>query len=255
MEKTEIEEFIRTTDFEGYQKITLPSGDVIPGQDRKPLANKIFPENFEGNTYLDVGCNYGFFLHDAIRRGASRAVGIEADSERFRIAKQLAGLWGDKIEVMEGLLEDADCTERFDVVTFLNVLHHVKDPMQVMKKLAGLCKGTLIVEFRQPVDDQFLFECFHSPGKIDPGQRSLIGRSHRKKIKLLIGRLIKRSRLEVERFFMARIMKRVPMIGVASVEYHRSYYYSPKAFANEFLVHGNYRQKSTINIENVKHFC
>ena len=226
MDKTEIEEFVRNTDFAGYQKITLPSGDVIPGRDRTPLADKIFPEDFEGKTYLDVGCYYGFFLHDAIRRGASRVVGIEADSERFGIAEKLASLWGGKIEVLEGLVEEIDSPEQYDVVTFLNVLHHVTDPMQVMKKVAGLCKGTLIVEFRQPIDNQFLIECFHSPGKTSAKPRSLIRQ------------VIKGSRLAVERFFMARIMKRIPMIGVASVEYHRSYFYSPKAFANEFHVHG-----------------
>ena len=61
---------------------------------------------------------------------------------------------GDKIAVLEGRLEGIDCTEQFDVVTFLNVLHHVTASMQVMKKLAGLCKGTLIVAFRQPVDNE-----------------------------------------------------------------------------------------------------
>ena len=55
MENTEVEDFIRNTRFTGYQKITLPSGDVIPGDDRQPLADRIFPEDFEGKTYLDVG--------------------------------------------------------------------------------------------------------------------------------------------------------------------------------------------------------
>lgn len=226
MEQAEIDEFICNTEFSGYQRIVLPSGEVIPGRDRQPLADKIFLEDFEGKTYLDVGCYYGFFLHEAIRRGASRAVGIEADSERFVISKTIASLWGNKIEVLEGLLEDVDCDEQFDVVTFLNVLHHVTDPMQVVKKLVSLCKGTLIIEFRQPVDYQFLYECFHAPGKTDPNQESLIGK------------VIKRARLEVERFFMARVMNWIPMIGVASVEYHRSFFYSPKAFVNEFQVHG-----------------
>ena len=176
LNQRELDEFIRNTQFTGYQKITLPSGQVIPGSDRRPLADKIFPKNFAGKTYLDVGCYYGYFLHEAIRRGASRAVGIEADQERFRISERLASLWGEKIEIKEGLVEEVDCKEQFDLVTFLNVLHHVADPMLVMKNLARLCKGTLIVEFRQPIDYQFLFECFHSPGKIDSKQRSLIGR-------------------------------------------------------------------------------
>jgi len=226
MDKTEIDRFIRDTEFTGYQKITLPSGEVIPGRDRKPLADKIFAESLDGKTYLDVGCYYGYFLHDAVRRGASRAVGIEADAERFGIAKKLAGLWDGKVDILEGLAEEVDIDEKFDVVTFLNVLHHVTDPMQVMKKLASFCKGTLIVEFRQPIDNQFLVECFHSPGKTTAAPKSFIGK------------LWKGGIYAIERFFMARIANRVPMIGVASVEYHRSYFYSPKAFVNAFQVHG-----------------
>jgi SAM-dependent methyltransferase len=225
MEQTELDDFIRNTHFTDYQKITLLSGEVIPGNDRKPLAEKIFPADFQGKTLLDVGCYYGFFLHEAIRRGASRAVGIEADPERFQIAEKLAGLWDNKVEVMEGLLEEVDCAEQFDFVTFLNVLHHVTDPILVMKKLTRLCKGTLIVEFRQPIDYQFLFECFHSPGKTNSKQRSRIGK------------VFNRVQLETERFFMASLIKRVPLIGIASVEYHRSYYFSPKAFVNTFQVH------------------
>jgi SAM-dependent methyltransferase len=226
LDQTELDAFIENTHFTGYQKITLPSGRVIPGRDRKPLADKIFPDDFEGKTYLDVGCYYGFFLHEAIRRGASRAVGIEADPERFRILEKLAGLWNGKIEVIEGLVEEVDCTEQFDFVSFNNVLHHVTDPMLVMKRLVQLCKGTLIVEFRQPIDNQFLFESFHSPGETDSKQRSLVGK------------VLNKARLATERFFMARLMARIPMIGVASVEYDRSYFYSPKAFVNAFQVHG-----------------
>lgn len=225
MEQSEIDEFIRNTSFTGYQKITLPSGQVIPGKDRKPLADRIFPEDFNGKTYLDVGSYYGFFLHEAINRGASRAVGIEADPERFRISQKLATLWGGKVEILEGLIEEVECSEQFDVVTFLNVLHHVTDPMRVMKRLASLCKGTLIVEFRQPVDNQFLVECFHSYEQTKPEQQSALGKKFRK------------ARMKIERRFMNWIMKRIPMIGVASIQYHRTYFFSPKAFYNAFVVH------------------
>ena len=225
MEKSELDNFIRNTHFTGYQKIILPTGHIIPGNDRKPLADRMFPEEFEGKTYLDVGCYYGFFLHEAVRRGASRAVGIEADPGRFRISQKFASLWEGKIEVKEGLLEEVECDEQFDFVTFLNVLHHVVDPMMVMKHLARLCKGTLVVEFRQPVDYQFLYECFHKPGEIDTKNRSLFSK------------ILYKARLQSERLIMAQVMKRVPMIGVASVDYDRSYFFSPKSFVNAFQVH------------------
>ena len=225
MEQSEIDEFIRNTSFTGYQKITLPSGQVIPGKDRKPLADRIFPENFSGKTYLDVGSYYGFFLHEAVNRGASRAVGIEADAERFRISAKLASLWDGKIEILEGLVEEVECSEQFDVVTFLNVLHHVTDPMKVMKRLASLCKGTLIVEFRQPVDNQFLVECFHTYEQTKPKQQSVLGKK------------IRKARMKIERIFMNWVMKRIPMIGVASIQYHRTYFFTPKAFYNAFVVH------------------
>lgn len=78
---------------------------------------------------------------------------------------------------MEGCVEEVECSEQFDVVTFLNVLHHVTYPMLVMKKLAILCKGTLIVEFRQPVDNQFLVECFHTYDETKAEQQSAVGKS------------------------------------------------------------------------------
>ena len=66
----------------------------------------------------------------------------ETDLERFIISQKLAGLWDSKVEVMEARLEEVDCAEQFDFVTFLCVLHYVTDLMMVMKKLARLCKGT-----------------------------------------------------------------------------------------------------------------
>src|SRR3954469_10395304 len=176
----DIERFISDTKFSGYQQITLPSGRVIPGTDRAPVADLIFPASLAGKSVLDVGCYYGYFLQEAIRRGATRAVGIEADPERFRISSTLASLWNGKIEIHEGLLEEVELNEKFDVVIFLNVLHHVKDPVPVIRKLASLCRGTLGVEFRQLHDPQFVMEGFHRNRRTKSPGRSLLGRGVRR---------------------------------------------------------------------------
>ncbi len=225
-EPRDIDRFLSETEFAGYQRITLPDGRVIPGADRSPVADLVYPADLTGKSVLDVGCNYGFFLHDAIRRGAQRAVGIEADPERFRIASTLAMLWDGKIEVYEGLLEDLELNEQFDVVLLLNVLHHVKDPLPVVRKLAGLCRGTLIVEFRQPHDAEFVRECFHKPvASPQSGRRSIIQRATR------------RVQDAIETRLVQRLTKRLPIIGVGSVEYHRSYFFSQLGFKNMFQVH------------------
>jgi SAM-dependent methyltransferase len=221
----DIDRFIDQAEISGYQRITLPGGRVIPGADRSPAADLVYPADLTGKAVLDVGCFYGFFLHDAIRRGARRAVGIEADPDRFRIASTLAPLWDGKVEVYEGLLEDVTLNEEFDVVLFLNVMHHVKDPVAVMRKLASLCRGTLIVEFRQPHDPQFVQEGLHGPIAPTKGRAPLARR------------LARRARAAIEAPIMELVTKRLPIIGVGSVEYHRSYFFSQAGFRNMFLTH------------------
>jgi SAM-dependent methyltransferase len=221
----DIDRFIGETEFAGYQKITLPDGRVIPGTDRSATANLVYSGDLTGKTVLDVGCNYGFFLHDAIRRGARRAVGIEANAESFRVASTLARQWDGKVQIHEGLLEEVELDEQFDVVIFLNVIHHVTDPIPVVRKLATLCRGTLILEFRQPHDPQFIHECFHKEKLPSAGSRSLFQRAWQ------------RARIATETRLMELLTKRLPLIGVGSVEYHRSFFFTQAAFKNVFLVH------------------
>lgn len=227
-ESLDIDRFISETEFSGYQQIVLPTGRVIPGADRSPVADLVYPADLTGKSVLDVGCFYGFFLHDAIRRGAKRAVGIESDPERFRIASTLARLWDGKIDVHEGLLEEVTLNEKFDLVLLLNVIHHVKDPVAVIRQLAGLCRGTLIVEFRQLHDPQFVRECFHKRHGRKGGKGSLVRRmSHR-------------VRVAIETRLVEQMTKRLPLIGVGSVEYHRSYFFSQLGFKNMFQVHNGF---------------
>jgi SAM-dependent methyltransferase len=224
-ETLDIDRFIRETEFAGYQRITLPDGRVIPGTDRSPTADLVFPADLTGKTVLDVGCNYGFFLQEAIRRGAKRAVGIEANPDSFRVASTLATLWKGRIEVHQGLLEEVQLNEKFDLVIFLNVIHHVTDPVPVVKKLASLCRGTLILEFRQPHDSQFVHECFHREKVPTAGRRSLIRR------------IAQRIRIATETRLMELATRRLPIIGIGSVEYHRSYFFSQAGFKNMFQIH------------------
>lgn len=213
----EILQFVKTADFSGYQKLTLPDGTVIPGQDRSVLADLLFPERLDGKTVLDVGCYYGYFLHNAVQRGAARAVGIEADPARYAIASKLAPLWGDKVDVLPGIIESVDLAEQFDYVLFLRVLHHVADPAAVMRRLVSSCRDQLIVEFREPHDPQFIAHA----------------RSGRMQSVSALDRISDRVHSRLYRW----LTHGLPIIGVGSAAYHRGFYLNRKAFRNMFCVH------------------
>ena len=69
----DIRKLIAREDFR-YQKIELPYGMSTGGKDRSATAKAIFPDDLTGKTVLDVGCRYGYFCFEALKRGASRAV-------------------------------------------------------------------------------------------------------------------------------------------------------------------------------------
>lgn len=148
---SEFEQFLKRTSFSNYQKIDLPYGLRIHGQDHSKKIAAILPDDLSGKSVLDVGCYYGLYCHEAARRGARRVLGVELNEERFTIAWELARLWEDGVEIRQGDIMGIDIQERFDLILFLSVLHHIKDPVQVMRRLAELCTDTLVVEFCSPL--------------------------------------------------------------------------------------------------------
>ena len=142
-----LQRFLETTKLSSYSTIPLPYGLVIPGEDHTEKIKLIFPDRLDGKSVLDVGCHYGLYLHEARRRGAARAVGIEKDPDRYANARKIAHILDDGVEIYQGDALAIDLNEKFDLVLFMSVLHHVNDPLTVMRSLAALCRDTLIVEF------------------------------------------------------------------------------------------------------------
>ncbi|MCK4830725.1 methyltransferase domain-containing protein [bacterium] len=145
--KEEIKHFLETTEFTTYQQIVLPHGLEIPGKDHSPKIEAIFGSNVDGKSVLDVGCYYGLYSHEAKKRGATQVVGVELNNERYAIAKEIAKLMDDGVDIIQGDIMDVELGSKFDLVIFLSVLHHVKDPIAVIQRLANFCSDTVIVEF------------------------------------------------------------------------------------------------------------
>ncbi len=80
-----------------YQNIEMPYGLSTGGDDRSYTCQKIFPDDLTGKTVLDVGCKYGYFCIEAIKRGAKKVVGIDFDRDNIRKARLIADCLGFNI--------------------------------------------------------------------------------------------------------------------------------------------------------------
>lgn len=182
------------------------------------MAASIFDFSLDGKTVLDVGTYYGFFPLYAIRRGARKAVGLEADPERFLLANQISQLHGALYTILHGRIEDVEFEESFDVVLLLNVLHHLPDPIAALKKMASLCRGRLIVEFCLPSDRGYI--------QYAQGRKPGAGLSNTDRA------------WGVLRSWLLRVAAhRLPIMAVGNWEYHKVCYFSREAFYNLFVIH------------------
>ena len=129
-----------------YQDIALPYGLSTGGADRSETARLVFEEDMRGKSVLDLGCRFGYFCFEALKRGAQRVVGVDVDPVAIQKARQLADILGAKVEFKVLDIEKDRIDERFDYILGLNVLHHLKNPIGVLDDLMSLTRERLILE-------------------------------------------------------------------------------------------------------------
>jgi len=129
-----------------YQNIDLPYGLSTGGTDRSPTARAIFPDDMTGKTVLDLGCKFGFFCFEALKRGAKRAVGVDVDPYSLERARRLADCLGLPATFELYDIEREPIRERFDYVLCLNLLHHLRNPLTALERLAAVTDERLILE-------------------------------------------------------------------------------------------------------------
>ena len=101
---------------------------------------------------LDVGCASGLFLSEALDAGW-RVTGLEPSQALFTQAVERVGSCGTVLPV---ILEEADFgASRFDVITLWDVLEHVVDPMNFIRRCRDLLKPGGYVFLNVPDLDSF----------------------------------------------------------------------------------------------------
>jgi tRNA (mo5U34)-methyltransferase len=107
------------------------------------------PDDLQGKSVLDIGCNAGFYSFEMKRRGASRVLGVDHDPvylNQARFASQQLGL---DVEFVRGDVYDIDrlvSNEAFDFVVFMGVLYHLRHPLYALEKVARLVRGKLLFQ-------------------------------------------------------------------------------------------------------------
>ncbi len=143
--KDEIEALLAREDF-AYQDIQLPFGLSTGGHNRSATADRIFPADMTGKTVLDLGCSFGFFCFEALRRGAKRVVGYDVDPDSVRKARLLAECMGVDAEFELRDIERQPLDEKFDYVLCLNLLHHLKNPIGALDNMIASTNESLALE-------------------------------------------------------------------------------------------------------------
>ena len=152
--KEEIEKVLREERF-GYHRVNLPYGLHTRGRDRSQTRDLIFPGSLAGKSVLDIGSALGYFCFEAEAKGATRVLGLELDPERFRQACLLRQIIGSQVEFEQRDILEHPPTEQFDYVCFLNVIHHLDEPMTAIHQLATIAREMLIIEFPTMADAKF----------------------------------------------------------------------------------------------------
>lgn len=89
------------------------------------------PQDLNGWTALDIGCNAGFYTFELARRGA-HVTGIDVNGHYLAQASWAAGQFGlqDRTSFKQMQVYDlAHTAEQYDLVLFMGVFYHLRYPM------------------------------------------------------------------------------------------------------------------------------
>jgi len=112
------------------------------------------PQRLDGLSVLDVGAWDGYFSFEAERRGAARVLATDyfswkgpgwGSKEGFEFARTVLGSCVEDLDIDVPDISPAT-TGQFDIVLFLGVLYHLKEPFSALERMAAVTKKLLIVE-------------------------------------------------------------------------------------------------------------
>jgi tRNA (mo5U34)-methyltransferase len=156
-----------------FHAIDLGNGIVTPGVARVERLDRMgVPERLDGRTVLDVGAWDGLWSFEAERRGAARVLATDSfvwdeaspyGKRGFDLAHRAlrSNVESRPIDVMELSPHEIGT---WDLVLFLGVLYHLRDPVTAIERVASVTGDQLILE-----TETALPWCRHPAGLFFPG--------------------------------------------------------------------------------------
>lgn len=120
------------------------NGEFKPLHQINPLRLNYVLDNANGlfgKTVLDVGCGGGILAESMAREGA-HVTGLDMGKEPLEVARLHALETGTTLTYLQSTVEDhaQQYPHHYDVVTCMEMLEHVPDPLSVVKACARLVK-------------------------------------------------------------------------------------------------------------------
>ena len=142
-----------------FHTIDMGHGVVTKGVENSPerLVRIKMPADLSGRSVLDVGAWDGFYSFEAERRGAARVVaadhyawhgegwGTGLGKAGFELARAALDSRVDDVDI-DVMDLSADRLGAFDVVLFLGVLYHLRDPLLALERVSSVTTHMLILE-------------------------------------------------------------------------------------------------------------
>jgi 2-polyprenyl-3-methyl-5-hydroxy-6-metoxy-1,4-benzoquinol methylase len=135
-----------------WHVIELPDGTITPGccdyRKEEDRARFQLPDDFKGQSVLDLGTFDGYWAIEAKKRGANvtaadRWLPMLETAELALSLYDIGYFWTDNLDD-----SDWNITEYFDIVFFFGILYHLKNPYQGLLNAARCLKpgGKLFLE-------------------------------------------------------------------------------------------------------------
>jgi 2-polyprenyl-3-methyl-5-hydroxy-6-metoxy-1,4-benzoquinol methylase len=136
-----------------YHKFELGNGLVIDGDYdmTKYLRHFRLPPRLDGMSVLDVGTAAGYLALECARRGANvTAIDLWESSEALSVACEAFGVTVRYLRKSVFELDDSFGT--FDIVLCGSMLLHLASPLDAIRRIRAVCRGTAIVSTTCPSD-------------------------------------------------------------------------------------------------------
>ncbi len=148
------------------KKSTYQSFDFLGDEEKssksknKYTESKIDSIDLKNKSYLDIGCNAGYFLFKNVNKNAKKLVGIDFAKHFIDIALEIKETYfkDSNVELIQGDIFKHSFNEKFDLITAISIFHYFVDRqnhfLNLMYSLLNK-DGILILEVEETPKNDF----------------------------------------------------------------------------------------------------